>query len=154
MRHAQTVIISMLGLLILFVFGVMIVRLAQPPAPSLIYSAETYSPGKPIYYAGETMQVTTTLTVQHAGIVDARRGWRTFPGDDRAKLCNGKNADIIENAPPPFPPSSVGKRITLMIPVLVPDLPTGDYKLVSTSYNKQGGETTFTVRVRVVGSCF
>lgn len=153
MKRTPYILIGALLLLILFVFVAVLIRIAQPPPPSLAYSAATYLPGKAVYLAGETMIFTPTITVQHPGIVDARRGWRTFPWDDRARLCDGTPAKIITSEPPPFPPSAVGKKIVLAISVPVPDLPTGDYKLVSTSFNKQGGETTLTVRVRVVGSC-
>lgn len=153
MRQARLSLVVALLIGILFVFGVMLVRLAQPPAPPLTYTRDTYQPERVVYAPGETLVYTASLTVDRAGALELTRGWRTRPAEGRARLCNGENAPVIHDGPPPFSPGAVGTEVEGRIRVVVPDLPPGDYWLISSVIKKDGGESLTRVPVRIERPC-
>jgi hypothetical protein len=153
MKKAHFIILSAIGISILFVFGVMLVRLAQPPAPPLEYTQDIYQSERTIYAPGETLTYTASLTIKRAGVVDLVRGWRTRPAEGRARLCNGENAPIIAETPPPFSPGSVGTEVEGRINVVIPQLPPGDYWLVSSVLKRDGGESLTRVPVTIHQAC-
>ena len=138
---------------IMFVLIVMLVRLAQPPAQPLQYTQDVYLAERPVYAPGETLIYTASLTVKRAGALDLVRGWRTRPANGRARLCNGDNAPIIHDTPPPFSIDAVGNEVEGAIKVVVPDLPPGDYWLVSSVAKRDGGESLTKVPVTIRQAC-
>jgi hypothetical protein len=143
-----TVAIVAIGLLVY-----VLIRLTGGPAQPLQYTQSVYAAERPIYAPGDTMSYTATLTIERSGGVRLIRGWRTMPGAARARLCNGENAPVIEDVPPPFPASAVGHNVEGRVSVVVPDLPPGDYRLVSTVYKFDGGESLTEVPVRIIKLC-
>jgi hypothetical protein len=138
---------------IMFVLVVLLVRIARPAAQPLEYTQTEYDPERPIYAPGETLVYTASLTIKRAGAIDLVRGWRIRPSDGRARLCNGDNAPVILDTPAPFSPGAVGNEVEGRVSVVVPDLPPGDYWLVSSVVKKDGGESLTRVGLSVVRPC-
>jgi hypothetical protein len=138
---------------ILVALGAFVYRLTRGPGAPLTYTQAVYTPEQPVYAPGETMTYTATLEIERAGGIGLIRGWRTLPDAGRARLCNGENAPVIEETPPPFPASAVGQNVEGRISVTVPDLPPGDYALVSTVFKFDGGESMTEVHFRIIKPC-
>ena len=135
------------------VLAVILVRLAQPPAPPLSYTQGEYTAERPIYAPGDTLVYTASLTIERAGAVQVVRGWRARQSAARVRLCDGTNAPVVQDTPPPFPPDAVGTEVEGRIEVPVPELPPGDYWLVSTVKKDDGGEAISKVGVIVERPC-
>jgi DNA-directed RNA polymerase subunit K/omega len=82
------------------------------PAAPLKYTRDIYCAeraqqlesgcGPAVYAPGETLVYTASLEIQRAGALELVRGWRTNPSEARPRLCNGENAPVIHDVPPPF----------------------------------------------------
>ncbi len=153
MRHPLLGVLIALGLSILFVFGVMLVRLAQPPEPPLHYTQAEYKPERTIYAPGEPLVYSPTLIVARAGRIDVLRSFWSRTKDANATLCSGQSAPVIQISRN-FPPSTVGNvRGGSRVQLLVPLLPPGDYWLISSASGPNGGQSVYSVPFKVTQAC-
>lgn len=157
MKDSQPYIVSTAAIAAAVVMLIVLVfasyRLVQPRAEPFTYTQDTYLAERPIYAPGETLVYTASLTIERAGAIALERGWRTRPGETRARLCNGENVPVIVDMPPPFSPGAVGTEVEGVIKVVVPDLPPGDYWLISSISKRDGGESLTRVAVTVTKPC-
>lgn len=163
MRNTPMILIATLGLSILFVFGVMLFRLARPPQPPFTYTQREYQSERTngdaigVYAPGETLIYTASLRVDRDGYPEIIRGFRTYPREQRAILCNGKNARNIhpppEEQPAPFSFGAIGNDIEGQIQIPIPNLPPGEYLVNSSVSKKDGGETVTRVRFVITRPC-
>lgn len=138
---------------VLVVFGVFIFQLSRGPAQPFEYTRDEYQAEHFIYAPGETLVYTPTLTVKRSGVFDTRRGWRTRPAAQRARDCAGNPIPPIVDNPPPFPPDAIDTDVETRVAVPVPNLPPGDYWLVSSVTKPDGGESITKVAFRVLTPC-
>lgn len=141
------------AMVMIAVLVIVIARIANPAAPPLRYTQDVYQPERAVYAPGETMVYTATLTVERAGAIHIVRGWRTLPGHARARLCDGSNAPVLQDTPPPFPPEAVDSEVEGRIVVTVPNLPPGRYVLVTSATKDDGGETVTQAPMEVRAPC-
>lgn len=132
---------------------VALIRLAAPPQPPLHYTQSEYAAPKGVYLPGETLTISVAISVNHAGIIDVRRGWRMLPSHGWARLCDGTQAAIITVAPPPFSSAAIGQNVGNVVSVKIPNLPPGAYEFISSSRDGAGGEGTFSTRFTIEAPC-
>ncbi len=150
-----TVIACIVGAAILFVVGIGLVL--RPPTPPFTYTQAEYQAERPVYAPGETLSYTASLTIDRAGAIEIIRGFRARPSSGRARLCNGQNATTFGknpgDEPPPFPPEAIGTEVEGRVNISIPELPPGDYWLISSASKKDGGESLTKVAFSITQKC-
>jgi hypothetical protein len=130
-----------------------LLRLAQPPEPPLHYTAAEYPAARPVYAPMETMIYTPTLIVKQEGRIDVLRSFWSRTLDSAALLCDGSPAPTIE-ARRNLPAGTVGDiRGGRAVLVPIPNLPPGDYWLISSATGPGGGQSVYQTPFRVVRAC-
>jgi hypothetical protein len=119
----------------------------------LHYTQVEYTPERSIYAPGETMVYTPALEVKRAGRVDVLRSFWSRSADESATLCNGESAPTI-TVTRNLPTGTVGNvRGGRAVRVEIPDLPPGDYLLLSSASGPVGGQSVYEVRFSVRQAC-
>lgn len=132
---------------------VALIRLAAPPEPPIHYTQAAYLPERALYAPGESLVYTPTLIIKTPGRVTVLRSYWNLGTDRNATLCSGQSAPVIEISRN-LPAGSIGNvRDGNAVRLPVPDLPNGDYLLLSSAVGAGGGQSVYEVRFRVVGSC-
>lgn len=138
---------------ILFVFGYMLFQIAQPIAPPLHYTQLAYTPARAVYAPLESMVYTPTLEIKQAGRVDVLRSFWSVTTDSAASLCDGSSAPTTE-IKRNLPPGAVGDiRGARAVRITIPNLPPGDYLLLSSATGPGGGQSVYQVSFTVIKKC-
>lgn len=144
-------IAALLG--VLFILVVVLVRLAQPPEAPLHYTQAEYLPDKPVYTPGDTMTYSPTLVLRSGGRIDVLRSFWSRNQDRSATICSGQSAPVIQISRN-LPAGSVGDvRGGARVRIMIPDLPPGDYWLLSSAVGPDGGQSLYQVPFSVKKEC-
>lgn len=132
---------------------VALVRLARPADPPIHYTQAEYTPQHAAYAPGESLVYTPTLVIKVAGRVNVLRSYWNVTTDRNAVLCSGQPAPVIEISRN-LPIGSIENvRDGNAVRLPVPDLPNGEYLLLSSAVGADGGQSVYQVRFKVVRSC-
>lgn len=151
--HIVEISIAVATFIVVIVVALILVQ-REGAGPPLSYTEPEYAAERMVYAPGETLVYTASLTIARAGdIEEVERGFRTRPAAGRARLCDGAYAPLIETDPPPFPAEAVGTEVESRIEVPIPNLPPGDYWVISSAKKGDGGEALTEVAFSVLVSC-
>lgn len=157
MRYAQlyaiSIVASVAAIVMVCVALYAVYSYIRPPEPPLHYSAAEYQAERPTYAPGENLVYTPTLTVRRTGLVTVIRTFWSVSQDTAATLCDGSSAPIIE-VKRILPAGLVGDvRGGRQVRIPVPNLPPGDYLLLSSASGPNAGQSVYQVRFSVTQSC-
>jgi hypothetical protein len=128
-------------------------RLARPADPPIHYLAAEYTPDRTTYAPHETMVYTPSLKITKEGRVDVLRSFWNRTENTAATLCDGSSAPIITTTRN-LPAGMVGNvRGGRAVRIPIPNLPPGDYWLISSASGPGGGQSVYQVPFSVVRHC-
>ncbi len=128
-------------------------RLARPPEPPIHYTQEEYTPNKAVYEPGQSMVYSPTLVIRVPGRVNVLRSFWDRTNDRNAVLCSGQSAPVLQVSRN-FPPTTIGNvRSSGRVQLLIPDLPPGEYWLLSSASGPDGGQSQYAVPFSIRKEC-
>ena len=152
MKSGIGILIGALGLGILFVFAVLLIQIARPPAPPLRYDAPEYVPESGNVAPFGSLVYTPTLQVAQTGRVSILRSYWNIDTNNSAQLCDGSDAPIIQSTRN-LPQTLAGQARANPIRVPLPNLPPGHYWLITSATTPTGGQATYTVSFTITQAC-
>lgn len=121
--------------------------------PPIHYTDQEYAADKAVYMPGETLIYTPTLVIKREGRTFFLRTFWDDTRDGAARLCDGSDApqdEFSRNLPRGIIGNARGGR---QVTIVVPKLPPGSYRLLSSALKVGGGESHYEVPFRVERAC-
>lgn len=151
LKHYGLFALPLLCIIPIVVYGFFI--LARGPEPPLEYTQHEYQAERTELAPGDTLIYTPTLYIRAAGRIDILRTFWSVDRSADAVLCSGEPAPIVQitrNRPRGILNNFRGGSA---VKLPIPNLPPGDYLLLSSASGPGRGQSDYQVKFSIRRKC-
>ena len=148
MKRATIMLLTALGLGILFVFVILLIQIAQPPEPPLVYDQAVYAPEVAALCPGDNLVYTNTLTINRPGVIYGAPSWFSGHGTTALPILGFKFSDLVGRTFDQVPVIVTRRRSNV-----VPTMPPGPAEMRWVATNFQGRDAVHRVEFVIKPDC-